>query len=364
MATLGRRFRQATGQAEAGGETVKWRIKSKSSKAKPRLHLVAGSGIALKHLTLRWGSKLLARFAPYRRKPAILSVKIGDSMPEIALQQSRPVSIQDRNVRQATVANGRFEIRLSRDPAEIAAAQALRYKVFYEEMNAQPTPAMAVARRDFDQFDGLCDHLLVLDNARPPNERVVGTYRLMRQAVAERHGGFYSASEYDLGPLLRRVSSTGGLLELGRSCVHPDYRTNATIQLLWRGIAGYMADHGISYMFGCASLPGTDPEQLALPLSYMHHHHLAPEALRVAALPDRYVPMNRLQPEEISLRRAVQALPPLIKAYLRLGAFVGDGAVVDLQFGTTDVFILLPVERIGEKYISHFEREEARQLSA
>jgi putative hemolysin len=252
-----------------------------------------------------------------------------------------------------------LEVRLTRDPEDIAAAQALRYHVFYEEMSAQPTPAMAAAKRDFDEFDADCDHLLVLDHTQPPGRTVVGTYRLLPQAVAERRGGFYSASEYDLSRVLGRFAPIGGLLELGRSCVRAEYRTTGTIQLLWRAIVTYLAEMRITHMFGCASLPGTDPSKLALPLSYLHHHHLAPEDIRVRALPHRYVDMNMMQVDEVSLRRALHQLPPLVKGYLRLGCYVGDGAVVDHQFGTTDVFILLPVGRIAGRYFSHFERGDA-----
>ena len=258
------------------------------------------------------------------------------------------------------MAGNRFEISLTRDPREIALAQRLRYQVFYEEMQATPTPEMAAVRRDFDAFDDLCDHLLVYDRERPPLQQVVGTYRLLPQKVAEAHGGFYSATEYDLTPLLAKAKTEadGVLLELGRSCVHAGYRTSATIQLLWRGIATYMADNAITTMFGCASFAGTDPDAHALALTYLYQHHLAPEDLRVRALPERHVSMNRLQGSSITPRAAIAALPPLIKAYLRLGAYIGDGAVIDHQFGTTDVFIALPVNRIAPKYYQHYDRED------
>lgn len=255
-------------------------------------------------------------------------------------------------------ADGRFEVRLTRSQDDIAAAQRLRYQVFYEEMAAQPSPEMARLGLDFDQFDRLCDHLMVFDRSRPEGEQVVGTYRLLRRAMAEMHGGFYSASEYDLQPMLDYAGAGGGLLELGRSCVHRDYRTNATIQLLWRGISTYVADHGISFMFGCASFPGIDPQQHALALSYLHANHLPPQNYRVRALPSRFVPMNLLPPDQINPRAALHALPPLIKGYLRLGAYIGDGAVIDHQFGTTDVFILLPVDRIAPKYQNRFSADE------
>jgi putative hemolysin len=216
---------------------------------------------------------------------------------------------------------------------------------------------MAQLGRDYDEFDAVCDHLVVLDPRRRAGDRVVGTYRLMREAVRRRLGRWYSAAEYALSPVVDRLAGQGGLLELGRSCVHPDYRGNATIQLLWRGIAAYLQRHDIGTMFGCASLAGTDPDALALPLAYLHRHHRAPEDLRVRAQPGRRVAMDRLPADMIDPRRALAALPPLIKAYLRLGAHVGEEAVIDHQFGTTDVFILLPVDRIPPKYLLRFDRD-------
>ncbi|MEQ8345957.1 MAG: GNAT family N-acyltransferase [Sneathiellaceae bacterium] len=255
--------------------------------------------------------------------------------------------------------DGRFEIRLTRDTRDIDASQALRYHVFYEEMDARPDAEMARLRRDADAFDAICDHLLVLDHSRPEGDRVVGTYRLLRRAVAEANAGFYSASEYDLAPVLSAIpAAEGGVMELGRSCVLAEYRTNATIQMLWRGLSYYVFDHGIRMMFGCASLPGRDPQQLAVPLSYLHHHHLAPEEVRVRALPHLHARMDLLPADAVAPRRALHQLPPLVKAYLRLGCYIGDGAVVDQQFGTTDVFIILPIERVAPKYYAHFDREE------
>jgi L-ornithine Nalpha-acyltransferase len=251
--------------------------------------------------------------------------------------------------------NGQYEIRVSRDAADIDEAQRLRYRVFYEEMHARPTPAMASAKRDFDRFDSVCDHLLVFDRSLPRGQRVVGTYRLLRHDVAVRNGGFYSAAEYAIAPVLDRVGGHG-VMELGRSCVDPRFRANGAIQLLWRGIVAYMRQHGIRYMFGCASLPGTAPEALALPLSYLYHHHLAPPELRVRAVDDRRIEMDLMPPEAATLRAALPMLPPLIKGYLRLGAYIGDGAVIDWQFGTTDVFIFLPMERVADKYYAHLGR--------
>lgn len=248
-------------------------------------------------------------------------------------------------------------IRLAETLEEVRAAQALRYRVFYEGMAAKATPEMAAQRRDFDSFDDFCDHLLVFDGARGDGpDAVIGTYRVMRREAAAERGQFYTADEYDISNL---ISFPGEILELGRSCIDKDYRTGATMQLLWKGIAQYGIAHGIEIMFGCASLPGVDPDELAVQLSYLYHHHLAPPALRPWAVPDRYVAMNRIAPELISPKHALQTLPPLIKGYLRLGGFVGEGAVVDHEFGTTDVCVVVKTELVTERYYRHYLRNDS-----
>ncbi|HTO40953.1 MAG TPA: GNAT family N-acyltransferase [Rhizomicrobium sp.] len=251
-----------------------------------------------------------------------------------------------------------LEVRLAQTTEEVEAAQRLRYRVFYEEMSATPTPEMRAQRRDFDRFDERCDHLLVVDRAITDEDgqpSVVGTYRLMRDAEAVRAGGFYSAGEYDLTPMLKGLPPGTRHLELGRSCILKEYRTKpGTMQLLWRGVMAYVARFDIDLMFGCASLAGTDADELAMPLSYLYHFHLLPPELRVRALPELFVEMNRLPKTAITPKEALRALPPLIKGYARAGALIGDGAVIDPQFGTTDVFIYLPVENIDRRYRSRF----------
>jgi len=256
---------------------------------------------------------------------------------------------------------GTLEVRLAASAAEIQAAQALRYRVFYEEMAAHPSDEAKATRRDADRFDAWCDHLLVIDHRRGDGpQAVVGTYRLLRREPAAKAGGFYTQTEFDIAPLL---AMPGPILELGRSCVDVEYRTRSTMQLLWRGIAGYVLHHNIRLMFGCASLPGTEPDVLAPSLSYLYHYHLAPPSLRARALPGRYVEMNRLSPAEIDTETAVAqinaravlaALPPLIKGYLRLGGLVGEGAVVDPQFNTTDVCVIVVTDRVTDKYFNHY----------
>ena len=251
--------------------------------------------------------------------------------------------------------SGQLDVRLATSEAEIAAAQALRYQIFYDEMGAAPSQAMIASRRDIDSYDAICDHLLVIDHGMPGDgPHVVGTYRLLRQVVAQMNHGFYSAGEYDLSPLIAQSAEGGQLLELGRSCVAPAYRNNTTITLLWRGIASYLQTHAIGHMFGCASLHGADPKVHAAELSYLYHHHLAPPELRARALAEHYVPMNRMPPLAYDQRLTAKALPPLVKGYLRVGAMIGDGAFVDPQFNTVDVFVVMPVERITKRYAGRF----------
>jgi len=252
------------------------------------------------------------------------------------------------------VVAGDFEVRVAKTAEEIEAAQALRYRVFYEEMAAHPTPEVARLRRDFDAYDEVCDHLLVLDRRRGEGpEGIVGTYRLIRRAAAARMGRFYSSAEYDVQKM---IDYQGEVLELGRSCIAKDARNTATMQMLWRGIALYAYHYNTQVMFGCASFPGTDPSQHAQAMSYLYHHHLAPPEIRVCALASRYINMEMLPPGSYDPRKAMARVPPLIKGYLRLGGYVGDGAVIDSEFNTTDVFIIVKTELVTEKYMRHYER--------
>lgn len=252
---------------------------------------------------------------------------------------------------------GHLEARLAQTKADIRAAQILRYEVFYEEMKAKPSPEVEKAKRDFDALDEVCDHLLVFDHGKKENgvAPVVGTYRLITKDVAEAHGGFYTASEYDIEPLLKYP---GKILELGRSCVHANYRTRIILQLLWRSIISYVNAHGIEILFGCASFPGTDPEALKLQLAYLYYHHLAPPAIRPTALPHRYVHMDNIDVEALDARKALSSLPPLIKGYIRAGGFVGDGAVIDHDFNTTDVCVIVKTELFNDKYTRYYDLEK------
>jgi len=253
---------------------------------------------------------------------------------------------------------GPLEVRLAHKKSDIRRAQRLRYKVFYEEMSATPGALAMLSRRDEDAFDPIFDHLLVTDQGDPNKKgwrrsRVVGTYRMLRQDVANEHDGFYTQGEYDIAPLIQSKPECS-FVELGRSCVLKPYRNRRTLELLWHGLWSYLREHGTDAMIGCASFPGIDPKEHALALSFLHHTALAPEEWRVRAHDHLRVDMNMMPKEAVNMRAAVKALPPLIKGYLRLGAYIGDGAVIDHQFGTTDVFVVMPAKQINSRYFAHF----------
>lgn len=251
---------------------------------------------------------------------------------------------------------GKFEIHLASTKKEIREAQRLRYRVFYEEGGAIAAPRAALVRRDLCRFDKFCDHLLVVDAAARSSfgrikPKVVGTCRLLRGEAAARHGGFYSQSEFDIAPLLAR-HARAKFLELGRFCVHSKYRSKRVIELLWRGLWIYAKHHEIDVMIGCASLPGTNPLALALPLSFLQYSASAETAWQVR--PHERVPMAILGTPMVDPRVGIAALPPLLKFYVRIGAKFADGAAIDRKFGTIDVFTIMPVAEIEARYVAYF----------
>lgn len=251
-------------------------------------------------------------------------------------------------------------LRLARTDEEIAACQRLRYRVFYEEMNARADEKASALKMDCDRFDAICDHLLVAHRGTPCHDgaimlsdgELIGTYRLLRQDIAAAHDGFYTQAEFDIAPLTARHPGLR-FLELGRSCVLKHFRTKPVVELLWQGIWNYVRTHRMDVMIGCASLEGTDPEAHALALSFLAEA-AAPVEWAVRAVPGRYIDIHRLAAGKIDRRRALAILPPLIKGYLRLGCYIGDGAVIDHQFNTIDVLIILPVSAINPRYFAHF----------
>ncbi|MDG1117644.1 MAG: GNAT family N-acyltransferase [Flavimaricola sp.] len=244
-----------------------------------------------------------------------------------------------------------FEVTLAQDAVDLRAAQRLRYEVFVRELGGDGALVDHDAGLERDRFDEVSDHLILRDISRPRQDGVVGVYRLMDDAAARRAGGFYSEQEYDLSPLL-----SGGrrLLELGRSCVHPDYRGGTAMYHLWQGLAEYIEDNGIEVLFGVASFHGTDLKALEMPLSLLHHNHLAPPELRVRSR--LFEAMDLVPKPQIDRLAAMQATPALIKAYLRLGGVVGEGAFVDHAFNTTDVCLLVDTARMSTRQKALYSR--------
>ncbi|MDG3040129.1 GNAT family N-acetyltransferase [Roseicyclus marinus] len=249
-----------------------------------------------------------------------------------------------------------FELRLAATGEDLRAAQRLRYEVFVAELGGDGPMVDHDARLEADRFDPYFDHLLLLDRRRDAGDQVIGVYRLMREDGAEAAGQFYSEGEYDLGPLR---ASGRRLLELGRSCVHRDYRGGTAMMQLWAGLAEYIAEHGIEVMFGVASFHGLDPAPLSGPLSLLHHRHLAPEAIRPVARPEGFLAMDRIAEADLDRPAAIRAMPALIKAYLRLGGFVGQGAYLDREFNCVDVCLVMDVALIPEKHRAIYRRGAA-----
>ncbi len=247
-----------------------------------------------------------------------------------------------------------FTVRLAQSEAEIRAAQRLRYRVFVQELGGDGPLVDHAAELERDAFDTFSDHLLLLDESRGAQvpEQVVGVYRLLSEKGAAKAGRFYSEGEYDLSKL---KSSGRKLLELGRSCLHADYRGGLGVFHLWNALAEYVAEREIEVLFGVASFHGTDTAELAAPLSLLSHRHLAPEALRVKARAEHFQRMDLVAQEALDRRAAMLKVPALIKAYLRLGGVVGEGAYIDHAFNTTDVCLVLDTAEMNAKRRKFYE---------
>jgi putative hemolysin len=251
-------------------------------------------------------------------------------------------------------------VRLARSPAEIRAAQRLRYEVFFSELGAKADAVARTEQRDAEALDDIADHLIVVDHRRTDkNLGVVGTYRLLRGDARPAGSAFYSEGEFNIE---RLVHSRANLLELGRSCVLRDYRQRQVLQLLWKALAVYVAHHRIEIMFGCASFHGTDPARIEQELSYLHHYHLVRPALRPSATGPGAITTNRLPSDAIEVTRVLRRLPPLIRGYLQLGAKIGLDAYVDAPFNAIDVCVVLPTADLAAKYVRHYARQSDVEL--
>lgn len=249
--------------------------------------------------------------------------------------------------RDMQIDDAHFELRLADSAEDLRAAQRLRYQVFVAELGGDGSLVDHESGLEADRFDPYFEHLLLLDHRRAAEDRVIGVYRVMRADGAARAGQFYSEDEYDLEPLR---ASGRRLLELGRSCLHREYRGGTAMMHLWNGLADYIARHGIEVMFGVASFHGLDPAPLAAPLAFLHHRHLAPADIRPVARAEGFQRMDLIAEEALDRPAAIRAVPSLIKAYLRLGGFVGEGAFIDRAFNCIDVCLVMDVARMSETH--------------
>lgn len=246
-----------------------------------------------------------------------------------------------------------FYVKLAQTESDLRAAQRLRYEVFVSELGAAGPLVDHAERLEQDDFDPYVDHLLLCDRHQ---DKVVGVYRLMQPEMAARAGRYSSATEYDLSVL---EQSGKRLLELGRSCLHVDYRGGTAMHHLWSALARYVVEHQIDVLFGVASFHGTDIARLAAPLSLLHHRHLAPAALRPVSLKNPFRNSALLDEVHLDRKACMAQVPSLIKAYLRLGGYIGEGVFVDHDFNTTDVCLVIDTKQLSQKQARIYLRPQA-----
>jgi putative hemolysin len=250
-----------------------------------------------------------------------------------------------------------LELKIADSDAEVVAAQRLRYRVFVQEMGAQTSAQNHTLGQECDGFDPLFDHLILKDTTKSDLDNVIGVYRLLRGEIAQQGNGFYSASEFDLSKL---VTPDRRVLELGRSCIDPSHRGGIALHMMWNGLADYVHAHDIEVLFGSASFMGRDVDAIQQALSFLHYNHLAPDDLRVVAQSEKRLDMDVLPADQVDKMTALKQMPPLIKAYLRLGGFVGDGAFIDHEFNTIDVCLLMDTARMSAKNKAKYESDKSR----
>lgn len=246
---------------------------------------------------------------------------------------------------------GNVYLKLAETKVEIENAQKLRNYVFFEEPEGAKE---ASGKIDSDEFDDVCEHLLVIDGSDLGNEKVVGTYRLLRKTPDKQVTKFYTETEFDISKL---KDTNLNLLELGRSCIHPDYRDGKVIQLLWKGIGIFIAHHDIKYLFGCGSFQGADVKQHELGLSYLYHFHSVDDDIAPHVRPELAANYNIIPKKELNKKEGLRSLPTLLKGYIRTGCKIGKGAFLDNFCNTTDVCIVLDTTNLAKRYSEHFVKK-------
>jgi len=280
-----------------------------------------------------------------------LKVKKLNSIIERKIHSFKPSKIK-KNCFKFEVDN--FIVKLAENKLELKNAQALRYLVFYKEKKAKPTISKKILKLDYDKFDKFADHFIVIEkNEKGIKNKIVGTYRLLRGDMAYHHGGFYTSSEFDLSTILRSYKYNQ-ILELGRSCVHQDYRKGIIMNLLWKAIAEYIKLYDIKILLGCASFHGTDVMKYSNELSYLRKNFSLSDDLSVRSLDKNIYPNYTKTNLHINNLSIFLKLPPLIKGYLRLGGKVSYDCFVDYKFNSIDLCVIVNTDKIVEKYKKKF----------
>jgi len=244
-----------------------------------------------------------------------------------------------------------FDVKLAESRNEIKLAQKLRYKVFFSERIHSPILNIGNFRRDSDKFDNYADHIIVkFRKSKFSKARVIGTYRLLKQSVADKKSGFYSCDEFNLDNLLNSKIYKN-MLELSRSCISQKFRNKNVLKLMWNEIYQYINENNIDALFGTASFLDTNINKIEDQLIYLNNNYKMSENIKVNALANYKVKVDYEKKIDINLK-LVSRLPTLIKAYLKFNATIGEGAVIDKKFKTTDVFVFLPIEEINKDYVN------------
>lgn len=248
-----------------------------------------------------------------------------------------------------------YEVRLTRNKEERRQVRQLRYSVFVEEEGAGATEEQKHLREEYDAYDRFAEYMAVFHNGK-----IVGTYRIIDRNAAEKMGGFYTESEFNISKIKRY---NGNIAEMSRACVDKAYRENALVmRMLWAGLGEYVVRRKIMVLFGVASWVGIKPVESAQAISYLYYNHLSPLRLRATVLSENFAEgvnpklsrMNILPREFIDETDARRQMTPLIKGYLRLGATFGKGVFIDKPFNSYDVFVMLQTKKIDAAYQKHF----------
>ncbi len=250
-------------------------------------------------------------------------------------------------------------VRLAESQDEIAAAQKLRFEVFSTIRDAAFSSESLKDRRDIDVYDPCCDHLIVIDPVRSQQETlgIIGTYRMMAGSRRPADPGFYSSKYFDLSCF---DEIDGEIVEMGRVCIDPGYKSRGAMQLLWKGIASYVLSNDVRILFGCAGVDGTDSAEHRHFLSYLHHKHLAPKRIRPVAIGPDKLEFELLPRDEIDDEAALNEIPSIIRGYSRMGGYIGQGAVMNRHFNTTMVCIVVELAGVTKRYMRHFVKDSPR----